>query len=146
MQGIDRKLDHVFLRGGGEHETLSDIANRLADHVKQLRLEAGLTQAELAARAGVTVETVARLERVLRGRSSANSNPSLETLVRLSNALGVEVAELLSEPSRPRPKDDRISMILRTANPATRRRVLRVAEALVREEHAEDRPTSRKRR
>jgi transcriptional regulator with XRE-family HTH domain len=125
---------------------LSDIANRLADHVKQLRLEAGLTQAELAARAGVTVETVARLERVLRGRSSANSNPSLETLVRLANALGVEVSELLSEPSRPRPKDDRISMILRTANPATRRRVLRVAEALVREEHAEDRPAARKRR
>ncbi len=125
---------------------MSDIANRLADHVKQLRLEAGLTQAELAARAGVTVETVARLERVLRGRSSANSNPSLETLVRLASALGVEVSELLSEPSRPRPKDDRISMILRTANPATRRRVLRVAEALVREEQAEDRPAARKRR
>jgi transcriptional regulator with XRE-family HTH domain len=125
---------------------LSDIANRLADHVKQLRLEAGLTQAELAARAGVTVETVARLERVLRGRSSANSNPSLETLVRLASALGVEVAELLSAPSRPRPKDDRISMILRTANPATRRRVLRVAEALMREEHAEERPVARKRR
>src|SRR5262247_1903421 len=103
----------------------SELALRLADQVRQLRLEAGLTQAELAARAGVTVETVARLERVLRGRSSANSNPSLETLVRLASALGVEVAELLSEPSRPRPKDDRISMILRTANPATRRRVLR---------------------
>lgn len=125
---------------------MSDIANLLADHVKQLRIEAGLTQAELAARAGVTVETVARLERVLRGRSSANSNPSLETLVRLANALGVEVAELLSEPTRPRPKDDRISMILRTANPATRRRVLRVAEALVREEHADERPAARKRR
>jgi transcriptional regulator with XRE-family HTH domain len=125
---------------------LSDIANRLADHVKQLRLEAGLTQAELASRAGVTVETVARLERVLRGRSSANSNPSLETLVRLASALGVEVSELLSEPSRPRPKDDRISMILRTANPATRRRVLRVAEALVREEHSEERPLARRRR
>jgi len=125
---------------------LSDIANRLADHVKQLRLEAGLTQAELASRAGVTVETVARLERVLRGRSSANSNPSLETLVRLASALGVEVSELLSEPSRPRPKDDRISMILRTANPATRRRVLRVAEALVREEHSEERPAACKRR
>lgn len=146
MQTIDRKLATIFSSGGRTIQTLSDIANRLADHVKQLRLEAGLTQAELAARAGVTVETVARLERVLRGRSSANSNPSLETLVRLSSALGVEVAELLSEPSRPRPKDDRISMILRTANPATRRRVLRVAEALVREEHAEDRPAARRRR
>jgi hypothetical protein len=37
-------------------------------------------------------------------------------------------------------------MILRTANPATRRRVLRVAEALVREDHAEERPATRKRR
>jgi len=38
-------------------------------------------------------------------------------------------------------------MILRTANPATRRRVLRVAEALVREEHADDQaPATRRRR
>lgn len=126
---------------------MSDIATRLADHIRQLRHEAGLTQAELASRAGVTVETVARLERVLRGRSSANSNPSLETLVRLASALGVEVAELLSEPARSRPREDRISMILRSANPATRRRVLRVAEALVREEHTEEQPpATRKRR
>lgn len=89
---------------------------------------------------------MARLERVLRGRSSANSNPSLETLVRLAQALGVEVAVLLSEPSKPRQREDRISMILRTANPATKRRVLRVAEALVREDHAEERPLARKRR
>jgi transcriptional regulator with XRE-family HTH domain len=123
---------------------VTDIATRLAEHVRQLRLEAGLTQAELAARAGVTVETVARLERVLRGRSSANSNPSLETLVRLASALGVEVSELLSAPGKPRPKEDRISVILRTANPATRRRVLRVAEALVREEHADEKPASRR--
>lgn len=105
-----------------------------------------MTQAELASLAGVTVETVARLERVLRGRSSANSNPSLETLVRLATALGVEVAELLSVPGKPRPKEDRISVLLRSANPATRRRVLRVAEALVREEQAEAKPPSRRSR
>jgi len=105
-----------------------------------------MTQAELAARAGVTVETVARLERVLRGRSSANSNPSLETLARLSQALGVEVSELLSVPSKPRPRDDRLFVILRSATPATRRRVLRVAEALMREEVLEARPESRSRR
>jgi transcriptional regulator with XRE-family HTH domain len=140
----DRNLRADHRAGVCETAKLSDVPTRLADHIRQLRLETGLTQAELAARAGVTVETVARLERVLRGRSSANSNPSLETLVRLAGALGVEVAELLSEPSRPRPKEDRISMILRTANPATRRRVLRVAEALVREDHAEERPVARK--
>lgn len=92
------------------------------------------------------METVARLERVLRGRSSANSNPSLETLARLSAALGIEVSELLSLPSKPRPKDDRLFMVLRAATPATRRRVLRVAEALLREEVAETKPPGSRRR
>lgn len=126
---------------------MNAIAMRLAEQVLKLRVQAGMTQAELAARAGVTVETVARLERVLRGRSSANLNPSLETLARLSDALGVELPELLSAPSKPRPRDDnRIFVILRSATPATRRRVLRVAEALIREEALEEQPESRRRR
>ena len=126
--------------------SVTTIALRLAEQVRELRVQAGMTQAELAARAGVTVETVARLERVLRGRSSANSNPSLETLARLSQALGVEVAELLSMPSKPKPRDDRLFVILRAATPATRRRVLRVAEALVREDAAETKADPRTRR
>jgi len=119
---------------------------RLAEQVRLLRVQAGMTQAELASRAGVTVETVARLERVLRGRSSANSNPSLETLARLSSALGVEVSDLLSGPGKPRPRDDRLFVVLRGATPATRRRVLRVAEALVREDASETKPESQRRR
>jgi len=115
---------------------VNDISIRLAEKVRQLRLEGRLTQAELASRAGVTVETVARLERVLRGRSSANANPSLETLARLAGALDVEVADLLRAPSRPRPRDDRIAGLLRGASSATRRRVLAVAQALVTEERA----------
>ena len=125
---------------------MNEVAIRLAERVKELRLGAGMTQAELAARAGVTVETVARLERVLRGRSSANANPSLETLARLSDALGVEVSELLTTPTRPKPRDDRISMVLRRASSATRQRVLRVAEALVRDDEVTARPTPRKKK
>jgi transcriptional regulator with XRE-family HTH domain len=113
---------------------LNEIALRLAERVRQLRIQVGMTQAELASRAGVTVETVARLERVLRGRSSANANPSLETLARLSSALGVEVADLLIPPTKPLQRDDRLMRVLRGASPATRRRVLRVAEALVRDD------------
>lgn len=105
-----------------------------------------MTQAELAARAGVTVETVARLERVLRGRLSANANPSLETLSRLSQALGVDVPDLLIAPSKPRPREDRIVAILRRANAATRQRVLRVAEALVRDDEIATRPSQRGRK
>jgi transcriptional regulator with XRE-family HTH domain len=124
---------------------VNDIAIRLAERVRQLRIQSGQTQAELASRAGVTVETVARLERVLRGRSSANSNPSLETLARLAEALGVEVAELLATPSKgPRPRDDRIGNLLRGASAATRRRVQRVAEALVREDRQTAQPSRKK--
>ena len=97
-----------------------------------------MTQAELASRAGVTVETVARLERVLRGRASANANPSLETMERIASSLGVDVADLVS-PSKTRPKDDRLNVVLRGASAAVRRRVLLVAEALIRDEMSEAR-------
>jgi transcriptional regulator with XRE-family HTH domain len=105
-----------------------------------------MTQAELASRAGVTVETVARLERVVRGRSSANANPSLQTLARLSAALGVEVTDLLAAPTRPRPQGDRLAAVLRRASAATRERVLRVAEALVREDESAPRSPLRDRK
>ena len=97
-----------------------------------------MTQAELASRAGVTVETVARLERVLRGRASANANPSLETMERIASSLGVDVSDLVSS-SKARPKDDRLNVVLRSASAAVRRRVLLVAEALIRDEQVEAR-------
>ena len=97
-----------------------------------------MTQAELASRAGVTVETVARLERVLRGRASANANPSLETMERIASSLGVDVSDLVST-SKARPKDDRLNVVLRSASASVRRRVLLVAEALIRDELVEAR-------
>jgi transcriptional regulator with XRE-family HTH domain len=79
-------------------ESLELVVMRLSVRLRELRLGAGLTQAQLAARAEVTVETVARLERAVRDRASANGNPSLGTLIMLANALDVPVIELLSAP------------------------------------------------
>jgi transcriptional regulator with XRE-family HTH domain len=121
-----------------------DISVRLAQRVRELRQQAAMTQAELASRAGVTVETVARLERVLRGRSSANANPSLETLARLADALSVDVPQLLSGTLPLPPADDGLTAILKRASPATRRRVASIAEALMREEQAERRRAPRR--
>jgi transcriptional regulator with XRE-family HTH domain len=115
------------------------IAVRLAERVHALRKSQRLTQAALASRAGVTVETVARLERVLRGRDSANSNPSLDTLSRLSAALGVELHELLAPRFEPRPKSDALQSLLDGADPTVIQRVLRVAEVLLHEEAPERR-------
>lgn len=125
---------------------MNAIALKLAERVRKLRLEAGLTQAELAAGAGVTVETVARLERVLRGRASANANPSLETLTRLAAALGVEVTDLLAPARGSRPKDDRLAALLRAAPEPTRRLAFRLVEVLVREEARRPTPTPAARR
>jgi transcriptional regulator with XRE-family HTH domain len=113
------------------------LAFRLAERVRQIRKRLKLTQAALAARAGVTVETVARLERVLRGRSSANSNPSLDTLSRLSSALGVELHELLAPRFEPHQRSDALGHLLEGADPVVVQRILRVAEALVREEQGD---------
>lgn len=66
-----------------------------AQNLIRARDAAGLTQAELARRASVTVETVARLERVIRGAASANDNPSLSTMAALAEAVGVPLADML---------------------------------------------------
>ncbi len=79
-----------------EPSPIAHVASRLSKTLRRLRSDGGFTQASLAQQAGVTVETVARLERVVRGRASANSNPSLDTLVRLALALGVDMKELFS--------------------------------------------------
>jgi transcriptional regulator with XRE-family HTH domain len=109
-------------------------ASRLAIRLRELRLAAGLTQAALAQRARVTTETVARLERAVRSRASANVNPSLDTLSRLAGALAVEVADLLRSPDAPSAPTDGLASLLRHARPETTARILRVAEALMREE------------
>lgn len=122
---------------------MHDVALRLAERVRQLRQKCGLTQASLASRAGVTVETVARLERVIRGRDSANFNPSLDTLLRLSAALGVDVCDLLATKAPPRQRDDRLSVLMRRANPAAIQRMLRVAEVLLSDDDTESRRQAR---
>lgn len=73
---------------------VAETAIALSERVRVMRVFSDLTQAELAQKAGVTVETVARLERVVRGRASANSNPSLDTLARIAFALGTTTGEL----------------------------------------------------
>jgi transcriptional regulator with XRE-family HTH domain len=61
-----------------------------------LRMKAGLTQLELAYKAGLTPATVCRVER-------GHQAPSLKTCYRLASALGVNVAQLIGEPADVRP-------------------------------------------
>jgi DNA-binding XRE family transcriptional regulator len=63
---------------------------RLGARLRELRLEAGLTQAELARRTGIHRPNIARVE-------AGRHTPSLETLARLAMAMGVSTTRVLSE-------------------------------------------------
>ena len=60
------------------------------DTLKRLRERKGLTQTELASRVGVTAAYISMLE------SGAKGNPTLGIVRRLTKALGVSVAELIT--------------------------------------------------
>jgi transcriptional regulator with XRE-family HTH domain len=61
----------------------------LGEAVRRLRLEAGMSQEELAEAAGTDLTQVGGVERGVR-------NPSYTTLLRLAGALGTSVGELAS--------------------------------------------------
>ena len=63
---------------------------RLGARLKELRLEAGLTQAELARRTGIHRPNIARVE-------AGRHTPSLETLSRIASAIGVPTTRVLSQ-------------------------------------------------
>lgn len=69
-------------------------ARRLGLELHRRRIEAGLSQEQLAAAAGITRATYAQLEKGL-SRPEVSANPSLLTLVALSNVLHVEVTALI---------------------------------------------------
>ncbi len=108
-----------------------DLVVRVATQFKKYREKAGMTQAQVAQKAGITVESVARLERVLRGRPSANANPSLETLGRLCYAIGIEPLDLLREGGIKIPTSDRLDKALMRATQAVRNTLAVLAEALI---------------
>ena len=69
---------------------------KLGPAVRRLRRERGLTLEELAGEVGSSVAHLSRLE-------SGGRHPSLEGLLRIAVALGVEVDELLAAPEEPGP-------------------------------------------
>jgi transcriptional regulator with XRE-family HTH domain len=65
------------------------------DKIRELRIERGLSQAKLAARAGVDPSTVNQIE-----RGAREASPT--TLRKLAQALGVSLAELIQETDSPK--------------------------------------------
>lgn len=68
------------------------VVKQLGRRLAQLRRERGLSQGAFAAKLRSTPQWVSSLERGTR-------SPTLDTLCKLANALGVTLAELLSKPT-----------------------------------------------
>ncbi len=75
-----------FVRGLKENSTLRDM---FGCRIRLLRGGLGLTQEQLAERAGISVDFLSLIER---GKNS----PSFENLDELASALGVQVVELFN--------------------------------------------------
>ena len=61
------------------------------ERIKEARIKCGLTQKELGERLGLSYQAVAQWENNLR-------NPKQETLLKIADALGIDVVCLLTEP------------------------------------------------
>lgn len=70
--------------------TQKELLLVLGERIRERRKALGLTQEQLAEQAGMSVNFLARME-------MAGRTPSFDTLVRLSDALKVEVSDLLNK-------------------------------------------------
>jgi len=76
--------------GTNGNSTMPIDGVRLGARLRELRVAAGLTQAELARRTGIHRPNIARVE-------AGRHTPSLETLARLASAIGVPTTTVLAE-------------------------------------------------
>lgn len=89
--GAVSQLTLASMRASDMTNGQGDIAidgERLGARLRELRLAAGLTQAELARRTGIHRPNIARVE-------AGRHTPSLETLARIANAIGVSTTHVL---------------------------------------------------
>jgi DNA-binding XRE family transcriptional regulator len=96
-----------------------------APSIRDRRLEAGLTQVDLAARAGVSRQLVAAVE-------AGRNVPAVDAALRLAQALGATVEDVFAERS-----DDLVAVIGGPLSEGSAVRVGRVAEQLVAAEPAD---------
>lgn len=73
---------------------IDDISERISD----IRSESGLTQKELADRAGITQGALSQIE-------NGNRTPTLLVLRKLARALNISVEDLIGEPTYEYPDD-----------------------------------------
>lgn len=85
---------------------MSSIEKRVGARIAQRRRLAGLSQARLAERIGVTTETISRIE-------TGTTSPPLRRIESIAKALGVELHDLLRAVDARAPEDAAVERLLR---------------------------------
>jgi transcriptional regulator with XRE-family HTH domain len=80
-----------------------DILVGLGGRIRVFRKAAGLNQAELAEKVGVTLETIGRIERGIHFASAAN-------LGRIAQAVGRDIDELFQDTPRVKKKPEQVAI------------------------------------
>jgi DNA-binding XRE family transcriptional regulator len=90
VNGKHASTSHARAGLNGANAMVAIDGARLGARLRELRLAAGLTQAELARRTGIHRPNIARVE-------AGRHTPSLETLSRLASAIGVSTTVVLAD-------------------------------------------------
>ena len=90
MDHLSSEIEQTSSGAGGAGPGVDSFVRAVAGNVRTLRMQAGLTLADLAAAAGLGKSTLAQLE-------SGKANPSVETLWALATALRVPFARIVEE-------------------------------------------------
>ncbi len=72
-----------------EMQSLTPSISKIGENIKRLRQGKGLSQDRLSKLADISLNTVVKIE------LGANSNPTLETIQRLAQSLGVSIDKLV---------------------------------------------------
>src|ERR687896_2677414 len=89
-------METLGTAGRPAQDRIGALIEGLGPAIRRVRREWGLTLEELAGEVGTSAAHLSRLE-------SGTRQPSLEGLLRIAAALGVEVGELLEAPEEPGP-------------------------------------------
>ena len=102
----------------------AELTTRLGSRVRDLRKQAGLTQAQLADRVDVSHEFMSRLER-------GQKTPSLDTTDRIARSLGLSIRDLFDFETAP-PEGEREAILegMRTLLATEEMAKLRLVEAV----------------
>ena len=116
-------------------EDFEELLGKLGRRVRALRKRAGLTQAELAERAGLyDVGEIERGKKIRAGKRE-DANPTLNTLFKLARPLGVEVKDLFDFPEEKLSEEGRIDReileLLRGKDLQTKKKAYEILKAFL---------------